>query len=83
MPNVPDGIPPCRLTLLAPPTSSNSSQIAHVPPPPQISRVHTIVFDECHHAQKKHPYNLIMKEFYHRGECGWVDQCCPLEMGKE
>ncbi|KAJ3136760.1 hypothetical protein HK100_001334 [Physocladia obscura] len=24
-----------------------------------------IVFDECHHAWKNHPYNLLMKEFYH------------------
>lgn len=24
-----------------------------------------LVFDESHHADKKHPYNEIMKEFYH------------------
>lgn len=29
-----------------------------------------MVFDECHHATKKHPFNLIMREFYDR---------CPIE----
>ncbi|KAI9096164.1 hypothetical protein DFS34DRAFT_581520 [Phlyctochytrium arcticum] len=24
-----------------------------------------VVIDECHHAVKQHPYNVLMKEFYH------------------
>jgi hypothetical protein len=24
-----------------------------------------LMFDECHHAWKNHPYRLIMQEFYH------------------
>ncbi|CAG8559865.1 22395_t:CDS:2 [Racocetra persica] len=31
-----------------------------------LSQVNLLVFDECHHASKKHPYNLIMREFYDR-----------------
>ena|SRR3990167_3436336 len=25
-----------------------------------------LIFDECHHCQKNHPYNMILKEFYHQ-----------------
>ncbi|CAO0799484.1 unnamed protein product [Mucor circinelloides] len=35
-----------------------------------LEKVHLLIFDECHHATKKHPFNLIMREFYDR---------CPLE----
>lgn len=28
-----------------------------------IDRVALLVFDECHHTQKRHPYNTIMKEY--------------------
>ncbi|KAI7863327.1 dicer-2 protein [Spinellus fusiger] len=31
-----------------------------------LSSVNLLIFDECHHATKKHPYNLIMREFYDR-----------------
>ncbi|CAG8495896.1 2311_t:CDS:2 [Paraglomus brasilianum] len=31
-----------------------------------MSQVNLIVFDECHHTSKRHPYNLIMMEFYDR-----------------
>ncbi|KAI9249991.1 dicer-2 protein [Sporodiniella umbellata] len=31
-----------------------------------IDKAHLIVFDECHHATKKHPFNLIMRLFYDR-----------------
>ncbi|GBB92187.1 hypothetical protein RclHR1_01980012 [Rhizophagus clarus] len=31
-----------------------------------LSQVNLLIFDECHHTSKKHPYNLIMKEFYNR-----------------
>ena len=27
-----------------------------------------IVYDECHHARKFHPYNCIMREFYFNSE---------------
>ena len=28
--------------------------------------INLLIFDEAHHAADKHPYNLIMKEFYFR-----------------
>ncbi|KAG0001849.1 Dicer-like protein 1 [Entomortierella chlamydospora] len=31
----------------------------------KMSRAHLLVFDECHHARKDHPFCLIMREFYH------------------
>lgn len=31
----------------------------------QMSRVNLLIFDECHHARKEHPFCCIMKEFYH------------------
>ncbi|RCI04146.1 Dicer-like protein 1, partial [Rhizopus stolonifer] len=34
-----------------------------------LDKVHLLIFDECHHATKRHPFNLIMREFYDR---------CPL-----
>ncbi|GAA5805026.1 hypothetical protein HPULCUR_010539 [Helicostylum pulchrum] len=33
-----------------------------------LDRVNLLIFDECHHTTKGHPYNLIMYEFYHRME---------------
>lgn len=29
-----------------------------------ISQIDLLIFDECHHADGNHPYNLIMTEFY-------------------
>jgi endoribonuclease Dicer len=26
--------------------------------------VNLLIFDECHHAKKNHPFNVIMAEFY-------------------
>ncbi|KAF9207251.1 Dicer-like protein 1 [Haplosporangium sp. Z 27] len=31
----------------------------------KMSRVHLLVFDECHHARRDHPYCGILREFYH------------------
>ncbi|KAG0353421.1 Dicer-like protein 1 [Gamsiella multidivaricata] len=31
----------------------------------KMNRIHLLVFDECHHARKDHPFCKIMKEFYH------------------
>ncbi|CAO3597959.1 unnamed protein product [Absidia cylindrospora] len=30
----------------------------------KMDRVNLLIFDECHHGTKKHPYNVIMREFY-------------------
>ncbi|KAF9212827.1 Dicer-like protein 1 [Podila verticillata] len=30
-----------------------------------MSRIDLLVFDECHHAHKSHPYCFIMNKFYH------------------
>ena len=30
----------------------------------QMEQINLLIFDECHHAKKKHPYNRIMLEFY-------------------
>ncbi|KAI9294789.1 hypothetical protein K502DRAFT_304512, partial [Neoconidiobolus thromboides FSU 785] len=45
----------------------------------QMKEIGLIVFDECHHTEKKHPYNLIMKEFYMRyyGKEGKVNEHKP------
>ncbi|KAG0287620.1 Dicer-like protein 1 [Linnemannia gamsii] len=31
----------------------------------KMFRVNLLIFDECHHARKDHPFCCIMKEFYH------------------
>nr|XP_043618423.1 endoribonuclease Dicer homolog 2-like [Erigeron canadensis] len=31
-----------------------------------IDNIKLLIFDECHNAKKRHPYALIMTEFYHR-----------------
>ena len=30
----------------------------------QMKDINLLIFDECHHAKKNHPYNCIMREFY-------------------
>lgn len=30
-----------------------------------LTDANLIIFDECHHATKDHPYNRIMKQYYH------------------
>ncbi|XP_062145821.1 endoribonuclease Dicer homolog 2-like [Alnus glutinosa] len=32
----------------------------------KLSMIKVLIIDECHHASGKHPYALIMTEFYHR-----------------
>ena len=36
----------------------------------KLADIALMVFDECHHARKSHPYNCIMKEFYFRSNPG-------------
>ncbi|CAH9090311.1 unnamed protein product [Cuscuta europaea] len=31
----------------------------------KMESINLLVLDECHHAVKKHPYSLVMSEFYH------------------
>ncbi|KAL5572243.1 hypothetical protein UlMin_021840, partial [Ulmus minor] len=31
----------------------------------KMDAIHLLILDECHHAVKKHPYSLVMSEFYH------------------
>ncbi|GLT60476.1 hypothetical protein SLA2020_332400 [Shorea laevis] len=31
----------------------------------KINMIKVLIFDECHHARKKHPYASIMTDFYH------------------
>ncbi|KAF3773851.1 Endoribonuclease Dicer-like protein 1 [Nymphaea thermarum] len=31
----------------------------------RMEAIHLLILDECHHAVKKHPYSLVMSEFYH------------------
>lgn len=30
-----------------------------------MHQIHLLIFDECHHARSRHPYNRIMQQFYH------------------
>ena len=40
----------------------------------QLKEILLLIFDECHHTKKSHPYNLIMQEFYHEK---MVEVSCP------
>ncbi|OWM68603.1 hypothetical protein CDL15_Pgr023568 [Punica granatum] len=31
----------------------------------KMEMINLLILDECHHAVKKHPYSLVMSEFYH------------------
>ncbi|KAK9058908.1 hypothetical protein SSX86_023756 [Deinandra increscens subsp. villosa] len=31
----------------------------------KMEAINLVILDECHHAVKKHPYSLVMSEFYH------------------
>ncbi|KAL3355588.1 hypothetical protein AABB24_016655 [Solanum stoloniferum] len=31
----------------------------------KMEAINLLIMDECHHAVKKHPYSLVMSEFYH------------------
>ncbi|KAF9349509.1 Dicer-like protein 1 [Mortierella sp. NVP85] len=31
----------------------------------RMNKIHLLIFDECHHARKDHPFCSIMREFYH------------------
>ncbi|KAK9145881.1 hypothetical protein Sjap_005784 [Stephania japonica] len=31
----------------------------------RMDAINLLILDECHHAVKKHPYSLVMSEFYH------------------
>ncbi|XP_050238979.1 endoribonuclease Dicer homolog 1 [Mercurialis annua] len=31
----------------------------------KMESINLLIMDECHHAVKKHPYSLVMSEFYH------------------
>lgn len=31
----------------------------------KMDGIDLLILDECHHAVKKHPYSLVMSEFYH------------------
>lgn len=42
-----------------------------------LQHICLLIFDECHHARKNHPFNMIMQEFYH---CTPVD-CQPQIFG--
>ncbi|KAF9583828.1 Dicer-like protein 1, partial [Lunasporangiospora selenospora] len=36
----------------------------------QMKQIALLIFDECHHARKNHPFSCIMEEFYHdRAHC--------------
>ena len=45
------------------------------------SDVGLIIFDEAHHTAKKHPYNLIMREFYDHFKCRDFTSFTPSEEG--
>ena len=38
----------------------------------QMSQIHLLIFDECHHARSRHPYNRIMQQFYHAQVRLWL-----------
>lgn len=36
-----------------------------------MHQIHLLIFDECHHARSRHPYNRIMQQFYHAQVGAW------------
>ena len=43
----------------------------------KFSQFSLIVFDECHHVRKSHPYAELMKMYL---ECKMEGECCPLQI---
>lgn len=47
----------------------------------EISEIDMFVFDECHHCNLDHPYNLIMEEFYFYSKNNFSDKKLPVIIG--
>ena len=48
----------------------------------EISEIDMFVFDECHHCNFDHPYNLIMEEFYFYYKNNFPEKKLPVIIGK-
>ena len=47
----------------------------------EISEIDMFVFDECHHCNFDHPYNLIMEEFYFYYKNNFPEKKLPVIIG--
>jgi ERCC4-related helicase len=47
----------------------------------EIDEINLMVFDECHHCDTDHPYNLIMEEFYFYNKKNYPNKKLPIIIG--